>query len=336
MPSGFTIDHPRSWDYHLSLYRDKEIKAIKLEACSELLKLLAEPSRLRLLSLVQQEELTVAELAAITDLKQPRVSTHLAKLKEARLVSDRRLGVQAFYRYAPAELAAPELAMLQAICQGPDDPTLQADTARMRQLLRARESNTNWADSVAGDMERHYSPGRTWEAVTHALLECCDFGDVLDIASGDGVFAELIAPRSRTVRCIDFSERVVEAARKRLKRFSNTKVEVGDMHNLSLPANSFDQAMMLQALPYSESPLKLFGELARVLRPGGRVLGTALAKHMHENAVVPYGHRNLGHTIPELKSLMAAAGFGSSTVHHATRERKTPHFDILIFSATRS
>jgi ubiquinone/menaquinone biosynthesis C-methylase UbiE len=288
-----------------------------------------------LIALLQQEELTVAELSAISDLKQPRVSTHLAKLKEAKLVTDRRRGVQAFYRFSATELSSAEQAMIQAISSSTHDPTLLADTERMQKLLRARDDSNSWADSVAGDMERHYSPGRTWEALTHALLGMCELRDVLDLASGDGVLAELLASRANSVTCIDHSQRVVDAARKRLARFDNAKVEVGDMHALNLPDATFTEVILLQALPYSDAPKKLFAEIARVLRYHGRVVGTAIAAHNFEDVVAPYGHKNCGFTLEALATLLKNAGFDDVSVNIATRERKPPHFEVLVFTATR-
>lgn len=277
----------------------------------------------------------MAELSAISDLKQPRVSTHLAKLKEAKLVTDRRQGVQAFYRFSATELSSAEQAMIQAISAGAHDPTLTADTERMQSLLRAREANNSWADSVAGDMERHYSPGRTWEALTHALLAMCELRDVLDLASGDGVLAELLATRAQSVTCIDASQRVVDAARKRLARFDNVRVEAGDMHALALPDFYFHQVILLQALPYSDAPEQLFAEAMRVIKTYGRIVGTAIAAHAFDDVVAPYGHKNCGFTVEALETLLKNAGFDDIRVNVATRERKPPHFEILVFTGTR-
>ena len=108
------------------------------------------------------------------------------------------------------------------------------------------------------------------------------------------------------------------------------------MHALNLPANSFDQALLLQALPYTNQADRLFSELARVLRPGGRVLGSALGKHSFEAEVAAFGHRNLGFETVELQNFLAASGFVHISAKVVARERKAPHFDILIFSATRS
>ena len=191
-----------------------------LATASSALRLLADPTRVRLLALLEREELTVAELAAVLHLAQPRVSTHLAKLKEADLVRDRRAGVSAYYR-ANSEGDEHAHTLLKLLREGIDDALLREDAARLPAVLAQRARAQGWADSVAGDMERHYSPGRTWETVARALLQLLETGDVLDIASGDGLTAELLAPHARSIVCVDSSERVVEAARSRLQAFAN-------------------------------------------------------------------------------------------------------------------
>ncbi|HMT38945.1 MAG TPA: metalloregulator ArsR/SmtB family transcription factor, partial [Thermomonas sp.] len=158
-----------------------------LEGWSSRLKVFADATRVRLLALLAREELTVAELSAITQLAQPRVSTHLAKLKEAGLVRDRRAGVSAYYRYEEDALDPAQRALWASISAGSDDPLLRQDAERVPGVLAMRAADQNWADSVAGDMERHYSPGRTWEALARSALPLLEPGDVLDIASGDGV-----------------------------------------------------------------------------------------------------------------------------------------------------
>jgi len=169
-----------------------------LEDWSTRLKVFADATRVRLLTLLEQEELTVAELSAITTLAQPRVSTHLARLKEAGLVRDRRAGVSAYYRFDDAALDPAQRALWHALSNGSDDPLLRQDAERVPSVLAMRAADQNWADSVAGDMERHYSPGRTWEALARSALPLLETGDVLDIASGDGVLAELPRTRSAT------------------------------------------------------------------------------------------------------------------------------------------
>ena len=306
-----------------------------LEAWSTHLKVLADPTRVRLLALLESEELTVAELSAITRLAQPRVSTHLAKLKEAGLVRDRRSGVSAYYRFDPDVLDAAQRAVWQALSTGSDDPLLRQDAERVPAVLAARAADQNWADSVAGDMERHYSPGRTWEALARSALPLLEPGDVLDIASGDGVLAELLAPHAGRYMCVDSSPRVVAAARERLRRFRNVEVLEGDMHALPFTEPGFDLVVLMHALTYAEKPAQAVTEAARVLRPGGRLLLSSLARHGHRNVVEAYGHVNLGFTDKELRRFATRAGLELVSAETVTREKRPPHFEVISLIARK-
>lgn len=299
-----------------------------LAATSALLRLLSDPTRVRLLALLDREELTVAELADILRLAQPRVSTHLAKLKDADLVRDRRAGVSSYYRYN-GELHPKERVLLHALKETIDDALLDEDEERLPLVLARRAKAEGWADTVAGDMERHYSPGRTWETLARAMTQLVDAGDVLDIASGDGILAELLAPAARTITCIDASERVVEAARRRLRARPNVKVLLGDMHKLALPDGAFDLVLLMHALTYTTDPGVVLQEAARVLRPGGRLVAATLGQHAHRSVVEPFEHRNLGFTRDELAGYATAAGLESVRAERLSRERRAPHFEVL-------
>ncbi len=300
-----------------------------LDAWSACLRVLSDSTRVRLLALLEREELTVAELAAITRLAQPRVSTHLAKLKEHGLVRDRRAGVSAYYRFAEDEMDKAQRALWSALSAGADDPLLRSDAERLPDVLAARASEQNWADSVAGDMERHYSPGRTWEALARTALPLLWPGDVLDIASGDGVLAELLSPHAKRYVCIDSSQRVVNAASERLRRFENVEVIEGDMHALPFPDASFDLVVLMHALTYAAKPAQAVLEAARVLRPGGRLLLSSLARHEHRSVVEAYGHVNLGFTARELRRFADKAGLSIANCETVTRERRPPHFEVI-------
>lgn len=300
-----------------------------LEGWSACLKVFADATRVRLLALLEREELTVAELSAITQLAQPRVSTHLARLKEAGLVRDRRAGVSAYYRFDEAALDPAQRALWQSISTGSDDPLLRQDAERVPAVLAMRAADQNWADSVAGDMERHYSPGRTWEALARSALPLLAPGEVLDIASGDGVLAELLAPHSRRYVCIDASPRVVAAASERLRRYPNVEVRQGDMHALPFADDSFDLVVLMHALTYAHKPAQAVAEAARVLRRGGRLLLTSLARHEHRSVVEAYGHVNLGFTEKELRRFLDKAGLTVATAETVTREKRPPHFEVI-------
>ncbi len=305
-----------------------------LAATSALLRLLSDPTRVRLLALLQREELTVAELSAVLRLAQPRVSTHLAKLKEADLVRDRRAGVSSYYR-CNGELDAKESALLRALEDSVEDATLREDERRLPGVLARRARAAGWADTVAGDMERHYSPGRTWETLARGMTQLVETGDVLDVASGDGVLAELLAPHARSITCIDASPRVVEAARQRLRPFGNVEVAEGDMHALDFPAGRFDLVLLMHALTYSDRPATAIQEAARVARRGGRLLVATLARHAHRAVVEPFEHRNLGFTSEELRAFARKAKLEVLACGRLTRERKPPHFEVLSLLARK-
>jgi ArsR family transcriptional regulator len=309
--------------------------AADLQLASHHCRLLADPTRLRLLMLLDREELSVAELAAITQLAQPRVSTHLAKLKEAQLVNDRREGVSVYYRMA-TEIEDRSLADLWRVLRdGTRDTLVEQDRDRIPQVLAARSGDGKWADTVAGDMERHYSPGRTWEATARALTCLLEPGDVLDIASGDGVLAELLAPQARSIRCLDLSERVVQAGRQRIDALPNVSFELGDMHDLPLDDASVDTVLMMHALTYTRRPERVFSECARVLRPGGRLLAVTLNRHRHEKAVAPYDHCNLGFTPEQLERLCGDSGLEALHCRVSMVEKRPPNFAVITLLARR-
>lgn len=306
-----------------------------LEAWSARLKMLADATRVRLLALLEREELTVAELSAITLLAQPRVSTHLARLKEAGLVRDRRSGVSAYYRFDEEALDPPQRVLWRTLRDGSDDPLLRQDAERIPEVLAARAADANWADSVAGDMERHYSPGRTWEALARSALPLLSPGRVLDIASGDGVLAELLAPHSEEYVCVDASARVVAAAGERLRRFANVRVMEGDMHALPFEDAHFDLVVLMHALTYATQPAMAVAEAARVLRPGGRLLLCSLARHEHRAVVQAFGHINLGFAAKDLRRFAEKAGLRIASSESVTREKRPPHFEVISLIAIK-
>ncbi|MDT8319167.1 MAG: metalloregulator ArsR/SmtB family transcription factor [Xanthomonadales bacterium] len=296
---------------------------------------MADPTRLRLLLILDHEELSVAELSAVTQLAQPRVSTHLAKLKEAGLVIGRREGVFVYYRNASV-VADPGLDRMWRLLEAnTDDPLLQQDLQRIPRVLAERTGNKSWAETVAGDMERHYSPGRTWEATARGLVHLLEPGDVLDVASGDGVLAELLAPQAASVTCVDISERVVAAGKRRLEAFDNARFEIGDMHALPMQDSCYDTVLLMHALSYTEEPARVFAEIARVLRPGGKLLAVTLREHRHAGAVEPYNHVNLGFTTARLRKLCAEARLKVKTCAVSTVEKRSPNFAVLSLSALK-
>ena len=184
---------------------------------TELCRLLADTSRLRLLLLLEVHDLSVAELTQITGLAQSRVSTHLAKLRRAGLVADRREGAASIYSAGELTIDHPARVLWEQLRQGIDDAQQALDHSKAQEVIAARKAGKTWAETVAGRMESHYSPGRTWEATARALIGLLELGDVLDLASGDGVLAELIADHARSVHCVDISPTVLQAAQNAIR-----------------------------------------------------------------------------------------------------------------------
>jgi ArsR family transcriptional regulator len=303
-----------------------------LSAWSELLHVFADATRVRLLHLLAEEELSVAELTEATRLPQPRVSTHLGKLREAGIVRDRRAGSTAFYAFRqPLDARAQALwALLQERAQ---DPLLLQDARRMRALVVAR--GRSWADSVAGQMERHYSPGRTWEAYLRGLLGIAALGDVLDVGSGDGALAELLGPRARRIVCLDRSPRMVAAGCARLAHLPQVHFQLGDMHALPFAPASFDQVLLMNALTYASDPARAIAESARVLRPGGALAAVTLRAHPHAAEAARYDHRQLGFAPEALRAAFEQEGLQVSLCDVTSREQRPPHFEVLSLHATR-
>lgn len=299
-----------------------------------LMGLLSDPTRVRLLCLLEDGELSVQELTAITELGQSRVSTHLSKLREAQLVEDRRVGPQRYYRTqwdtAPQEATA----LWRVLRDQLSDAVLEGDRERQRALLAARDDESPWVDTIAGRMEHHYSPGRTWEAFTRGLLGFIELGEVLDIGCGDGTVAQMLAPRSKQYTALDQSVKVLAAAKRRLAQQANVELVEGDLHALPFDSSRFEQVLLFHVLTYARDPAVALAEAGRVLRPGGTLAVVTLAKHPHADITARYGHLNSGFEPSELRGLLGSLQVLGCEV--TSRERRKPHFRIITCLAKKA
>jgi Methylase involved in ubiquinone/menaquinone biosynthesis len=306
---------------------------LSIDESTEVCRLLADASRQRLLLLIEYQPLSVAELTEVTGLAQSRVSTHLARLVRAGLVTSQRGGGAALYQPAADDGNAAEL--WSSMRARLSDPQARLDRERADQVIRARKGRQSWAESVAGRMDLHYSPGRTWEATSHALIGLLQFGRVLDLASGDGVLAELLAPRADGVLCVDISSKVLAAARRRLQRHQHVDFLQADMHALPLADHGFDHVFLMHALAYSREPAALMSEAARQLAPRGRMVVAALASHRHRATMEAYDHVNLGFTPQAIHKLMTDQGLVVEECGISSREPRPPYFEVITAWARR-
>jgi ubiquinone/menaquinone biosynthesis C-methylase UbiE len=302
-----------------------------------LLRALADPTRVRLLCALEHEELTVAELQEVLNVAQSRVSTHLGRLKKAGLALDRVDGPHRYYRIADGGMPAAARAAWGAIRQPLDgDPQVERDRQRRDAVIAARsQGGSTWVDRVAGSLDRHYSPGRTWESLARALALTGELGDVVDLGAGDGAIAELLAPAARSITGVDISERMVHAGQKRLKKaqLTHVKLLLGDMQAAPVPDESADFVLSQQSLQYAPDPAKVFREAARILRPGGRLLVVTLSAHEHAEVRAEYGHVHLGFRAPQLRGWARSASLEVAQITSAGRERRPPQFDALALLA---
>jgi len=301
---------------------------MKLADQTDLVRLFADPTRVRLLHLLEREELTVAELTHITRVAQSRVSTHLSRLREAGLVRDRRAGPKSFHALRNGDMPPAARALWDLLRRDAKDPVLALDRQRLEALLRERGGA--WADAVAGHMERHYSPGRTWEAALRGLLGLARLGRVLDIASGDCAIAELVAPRAESVTCLDASATMLAAGKRRLGHLAFLR---GDMHALPFADGSFDHVLLLACLDYATRPAVAAAEAARVLVPGGNLVAVTLKRHAHKDVAARYNHVQMGFEPPELRRMFPALAIDLCDV--TSVERRPPHFEVLTLHARK-
>ncbi|HET7543703.1 MAG TPA: metalloregulator ArsR/SmtB family transcription factor [Polyangiaceae bacterium] len=299
----------------------------------ETLNLLGDESRIRLCALLRERELCVSDLVRVTGMAQSRVSTHLGRLREAGFVWDRRQGTQCFYGLALDALPSTARAVLDE-AQASEDPTLIGDQKRLQELETERRGGL--PESVADELERYYSPGRTWQSLALGIAALLQLGDVLDVGSGDGAAAALLAPHAASLTCVDTNARLIEVAKERLARFPQASVQVADVHALPFEECSFDTVMMFHTLTYAEHPSRALAECSRVLRPGGRLVLLCLNQHQQHEVTARYGERHPGFSPRAVRRLLSAAGLEVKSAEVAAREAKKPHLEVVLATAEKA
>jgi SAM-dependent methyltransferase len=296
------------------------------------LNLLGDENRIRLCVLLAQRELCVNDLVRITGVAQSRVSTHLGRLRDAGFVRDRRQGAQSFYALATDSLPNPARLILEDAANS-SDPTLDGDQQRLSRLDAERRGGL--PESAMDELERDYSPGRTWHSLAVGLCAFLKLGDVLDAGSGDGAAASSLAPYCRSLTCIDTNPRMVDAARERLARYHQARAQVADLHDLPFDAASFDAVLMFHTLTYAKRPALALVQCARVLRPGGRLVLLCLNRHRQREVTARYGERHPGFSPGTVRGLLSRAGLAVASSQVVCRELKKPHLQVVLAIADK-
>ncbi|WP_348223642.1 metalloregulator ArsR/SmtB family transcription factor [Luteolibacter sp.] len=298
------------------------------------LKLLSDPTRLRILMLVENEELSVAELQEVLGMGQSRISTQLSQLKAEGLVSDERSGKNNIYT-CTADPDLMEVARLAAA----EVPEVADDESALRHLLRKRKDTSRaYFDELAGRFGKDYVPGRSWKALAEALIKILNYKVVADLGAGEGTLAQLLAQRAEKVIAVDLSPKMVEFGQDLATRngLTNLEYRIGDIEEPPIENDSLDLAVLSQALHHAEHPQRAIDSAFRILKPGGRLIVLDLLQHHFEEARELYADRWLGFSESDLAAMLEKAGFTQIETIVADRETAAPKFQTLLGIGVRS
>jgi ArsR family transcriptional regulator len=304
----------------------------------ETLKLLADSTRVRILSLLGREELSVAELQEVLGMGQSRISSHLGLLRQGELVQDRREGKKTFYALALDGDPVTQ-ALLRAACSSVEGTEqIATDRANLKRILEKRKQKSEqYFNSVAGRLGKNYCPGRSWEAIGHFLLYLTPKIKIADLGAGEGLISQLLANRAEQVVCVDNSPKMIEFGRELAEKngFSNLIYKLGDIEDVPLEDSSVDLALLSQALHHAQHPQKAIEEAYRILKPGGQLIIIDLLEHHFEKARELYADLWLGFSENTLYQWLKSAGFRQTRVNVVAREEQEPHFETILASGVK-
>jgi ubiquinone/menaquinone biosynthesis C-methylase UbiE len=283
-----------------------------------IMRALADPTRMRITLLIRQLELSVSEVVQILGQSQPRVSRHIKILDEAGIAERRREGAWVFLRPGPM-LSHPAIEPLFSLPGTEDSKPILRDIARLDEVRSARtEMAAAYFDVHAAQWDQirslHISEGEV-ETAMRALLEEAPVGRVLDIGTGTGRMIELFARGAERFVALDNSVEMLRIARAKLGGMdhaaavqAHTEIVLGDFNTLPFADGSFDTILFHQVLHYAQHPERAIAEAARVLAPEGRLLVVDFAAHDLEELRSVHAHARLGFTDESITRAFAGAG----------------------------
>ena len=278
----------------------------------------------------------MAELQAVLSMAQSSLSTHLAQLKQAGLVEDRRNGKNILYRLK--DVRGSERAVVEHLRQvfrnAMDEiPEAAADQDALRLVLKKREDKMrSYFDGLAGRFGREYLPGRSWQGLAETLLKLLPPMVIADLGAGEGTFSQLLAQRARQVIAVDNSEKMVEFGRDLAARHGVTNLDyrVGDLESPPIDPESVDLAFFSQSLHHAPHPQKAVDAARRILKPGGRIVILDLVRHNFEDARELYADLWLGFAEVEIDEYLRTAGFRNVEISIVHKEEQAPFLETLL------
>ena len=309
-----------------------------MSATLKSLRALSDATRLRIVALLERDELSVNELQEITRLGQSRISTHLGLLQDSGLVQSRREGKRTFYKLNPQTSGSTAEFIQLAIRGAKELPEHSHDQINLKRVVaRRREQAQVYFNQIAGRFDRVYGPGRSWQAFGHLLLRILPPLVVADLGAGEGLLSELLARRAKKVIAVDNSEKIVAfgAAKAKKNGLKNLEFRLGNLQNPPIDANSVDLVILSQALHHAEDPAATLASAAKLLKPHGQILLLDLLKHNFEKAHERYGDRWLGFAESDLHRWLEAAGFKKIEISIVAAEEQPPHFQTILAGAEK-
>jgi ArsR family transcriptional regulator len=302
------------------------------------LRALGDSTRLRIISLLEKDELSVNELQEITHMGQSRISTHLGLLQDAELVQSRREGKRTFYRLQQNTDAAARDCIQVAVRGAKELAESASDQVNLKRILARRNDQQQlFFNQIAGRFDRSYGPGRSWQAFGQMLLHILPPLTVADLGAGEGLLSELLARRCKKVIAVDNSERIVAfgVAKAKKNGLKNLEFRLGDLQDPPVDPQSVDLVVLSQALHHAIEPAKAIAAAYRLLKPGGQIMILDLLQHSFEKARELYGDRWLGFPESDLHRWLEAAGFKKIEISVVAREEQPPHFATTLAAAER-
>ncbi|MGH8023580.1 MAG: ArsR/SmtB family transcription factor [Limisphaerales bacterium] len=303
------------------------------------LRALSDPTRLRIVALLERGELSVAELQEITRLGQSRISTHLGLLQESSLLQSRREGKRSFYKLNEHADAAARGFIHLAIRGAGELPEHSGDQINLKRVLnRRREQAEVYFNKIAGRFDRVYGPGRSWQAFGHLLLRILPPLVVADLGAGEGLLSELLARRCKKVIAVDNSDKIVAFGKAKAKKngLKNLEFRLGDLQKPPLEAESVDLVILSQALHHAEVPVEAIAAARKILKAGGQIMILDLLQHNFDQARELYGDRWLGFAESDLHHWLENSGFKKIEITVVAREEQPPHFQTILAGAEKA